>query len=136
MKLRKWIAVSSATAALSLFAAPHAQAGPGEWDDLGYRHFYDDGADYYPYRTSAVKSGGGNFKVCINTASTGDGPQDIYILEEDDPGYPDTPVGEYLYEPGCWVFRNIGSFVDGSNHRAEFYIRTNDPSAMSVHYYD
>ncbi|CAL9670982.1 hypothetical protein [Streptomyces sp. enrichment culture] len=134
MELRKWLAVSSVTASLSLFAAPHAQAGPGEWDDLGWKSFYKDSSEYYPYRTTAVKSSGGDFKVCINTAATEDNGL-LYRLMEEDPGY-DDQVGDYLTEPGCWVFRKIGSFVDGDNNRAEFYIRTNDVSAMSVHYWD
>ncbi|MFF4756896.1 hypothetical protein ACWD5R_44665 [Streptomyces sp. NPDC002514] len=121
--------VTALAAALSLSVAQPAQAGPGEWDDLGRYHVYYDST----YRTAAVESAGGDFKACIYTAATV--PGDSYDLYEADEGH-DWDLVAYATGPGCWTFRDIGRWVDGSNHRAEFFIGTEDAEMMSVQYYD
>lgn len=133
MKLRTRLTVSGTAvlaAALSVSLAPPAQAGAGEWDDLGtHGVFYNS-----MYRTKAVKSAGGAFKACIYTSSTN--PDDFYDLMESDKGHDDKLVAS-VRGAGCYTFRNIDAFVDGDNDRAEFFIGTGDDSAMRrVQYYD
>ncbi|MFF3333481.1 hypothetical protein ACFYWX_28680 [Streptomyces sp. NPDC002888] len=132
MKLRNRFTVSGiavTAATLSLSVAQPAQAGAGEWDNLGRHDVYYDSQ----YRTKAVKSSGGAFKACIFTSSS---ESSFYELQESDKGHDDKLVAE-VRNGGCYTFRNIDAYVDGDNNRAEFFIGTeDDPEMLSVQYYD
>lgn len=124
------VAVLAVALPLSSAQAAHAAAaGPGEWDDLGSHDvFYRS-----MYRTDAVKSAGGDFKACITTTTT---ENEAYHLREGDGDPQHTQRVATVYGAGCWIFRDIGSYVDGDNNRAEFFIGTTDGSMLRVHYWD
>lgn len=128
--------VAVVTAALALSFAPAAQAaqaapaGGGSWDDLGSRSVYYQSH----YRTKPVKSAGGDFRACITTSST---TKEFYHLYEEDGEVYNPKLVTSVEGAGCWVFRDIGDYVDGDNDRAEFYIAAdNDSEMLRVHYYD
>ncbi|MBO8200934.1 hypothetical protein JW613_21870 [Streptomyces smyrnaeus] len=112
--------------AQAVHAAP---PGPGEWDDLGTHGVYYQSR----YRTKAVKSGGGDFKACITTTST---DSEFYDLLEQDSDPIRAKRVSQVRGAGCWIFRNIGAYVDGDNNRAEFFIGTIDGGMKRVHYWD
>ncbi|MCI3239334.1 hypothetical protein [Streptomyces spinosisporus] len=125
------VAVLAAAFSMSFAqTASAAPAGGGHWDDLGSHEAYYQSE----YRTKAVKSAGGAFQACITSPST---TKDLYNLYEQDAEVYNAKLVTTVKGAGCWVFRNIGAYVDGNNHRAEFYIGTeDDPNMMRVHYYD
>jgi len=123
--MKKVTVLAGAVAAgmVTLLAAGPASAGSGEWDFVGVDEFTSQSADF--------SSGGGDFKVCLQPGSK----EGDYRLMEDDPFNPDdlvpapgTVAGlefDYPYETdsfGCFVYRDIGSYVDGTNGKAEFYL--------------
>lgn len=94
--------------------------GNGEWDNLGF-YYLTYNSTYGFYDTANVKSTGGSVRIMSN---------DAYItaeLWEYDPGSGnDDYVGEeYLFGWEKKYF-NVEKFVDGSNKRAELYVRTYD----------
>ncbi|MFA3876404.1 hypothetical protein ABS735_22390 [Streptomyces sp. MMCC 100] len=125
------VAVAAAALALSFTpAAAAAPAGGGSWDDLGTRDAYYQSE----YRTKTVKSAGGDFRACITTSAT---TKESYNLYEQDAEPYNAKRVATVKGAGCWVFRDIGDYVDGDNNRAEFYIGTeDDPEMVRVHYYD
>lgn len=114
-------------ATFALFGSP-AQASSG-WDYIGDTKF-PIGTDYI--RSGQALSTGGDIQACIVTGST---TKHAYDLWEYDPNNSDEFVGS-VSGSGCWIWRNIGKYVDGDNKRAEFYIGTYDNEALWVHWYD
>ncbi|MFC7898457.1 hypothetical protein [Streptomyces sp. NPDC057381] len=104
----------------------------GGWDYVGTSEFHRNPYPYQQYSSKPKKSTGGNFLTCITTANT---KSAMYQLWEADPGRNDN-VATYVGGAGCLAWKNIGKYVDGSNNRAEFYIRTDDYAAMRVKSYD
>jgi hypothetical protein len=118
-------ALAAATAVVCL-AAPAASAvegpqlGPGEWDYLGSSALQVTGTYNY-FTTNHVKSGGGDFAICLEDATSAG----IFTVMEYDPDNADDKVREvYLSEGACSILRDIGGYVDGDNNRAEFYVAT------------
>ncbi|MGR4851271.1 hypothetical protein ACWKT3_35640 [Streptomyces violaceus] len=130
---RKAAGVAVTTAALSMCFTQSAQAAPaggGGWDDLGTKGVYYQSE----YRTKTVRSGGGDFKACITTSAT---TNETYNLYEEDAESSNAKLVTSVDKASCWVFRDLGAYVDGGNDRAEFYIGTEgDPEMVRVHYYD
>ncbi|MFD3583956.1 hypothetical protein [Streptomyces sp. NPDC058683] len=120
--------VVAAGATFSLFGGP-AQASSG-WDYIGDTEFPVSTADYI--RSGRALSTGGDIQACIATGNT---RKYAYDLWEYDPDNDDEFVGA-VDGAGCWIWRNIGKYVDGDNKRAEFYIGTYDNEALWVHWYD
>jgi hypothetical protein len=132
--LKKWIKTSSFVFALiCALVIPFSSvfAGAGEWDYLGL----------YPipvghYATKTVKSGGGDFKVCVVYAANNQ--TFTYELYEDD-SYPnpDDYVGKATLSEGqCKVF-NVRDYVDGSNDKAELYLfREYKSEYVTVRFWD
>ena len=111
-----------------LFGSP-AQASSG-WDYIGTTDF-----KYVPdsyIKTSNALSTGGDIEACIVSGST---TRHTYDLWEYDPNNDDEYIGS-VSNSGCWIWRNIGKYVDGDNKRAEFYIGTYDVEALWVKWYD
>lgn len=101
------------------------------WQTIGTDSFtlYNDNK----FRTNGtiVKSGGGDFgiRVSAHTSSsiTGSSPLMTFQLMEDDPTG-DQFVGQASFSNKSGssydvVFRNIGSYVDGADGKAEFYVK-------------
>lgn len=101
------------------------------WQTIGSDSFvlYND----YKFRTNGTiaKSGGGDFgiRVSAHTSSsiTGSSPLMTFQLMEDDPSG-DQFVGEASFSNKSGssydvVFRSIGSYVDGTDGKAEFYVK-------------
>ncbi|MBT2505835.1 hypothetical protein J7I98_07940 [Streptomyces sp. ISL-98] len=132
MKMRGLVTKGALVAAMSgllLISGGPAQASSG-WDYKGATDFYGVGGG--KYHTADVYSTGGDIKVCINTAATKNYAYDLF--EHDS-----TNNDEYVTSVtggGCWTIRDIGKYVDGDNGKAEFYIFTYDPSAMSAQWWD
>lgn len=120
-------------AAFSVLPMATAQAGAGDWDYRGNRDFHSRNSEYWPYGTGAVYSGGGSFKVCVNSAST---ENEYYSLDEYDAGSNPDEQPAIWVGSGCTVISNLGKYVDGSNNRAEFYVTTTDGSAVSADLWD
>ncbi|WP_191875691.1 hypothetical protein [Streptomyces filipinensis] len=114
---------------LLLISGGPAQASSG-WDYMGATDFYDGGGGRY--YTADVYSTGGDIKICINTAAT---KNYVYDLWEHDSTNSDEFVTA-VTGGGCRTISNIGSYVDGDNGKAEFYVFTYDSSAMSVKWWD
>ncbi|TDC15536.1 hypothetical protein E1265_26545 [Streptomyces sp. 8K308] len=129
------LGVVAAAVSVTSPAAAAPLPGPGEWDHVGTSRFHDSGEDTTRYHSGIGRSAGGDFRACVYTASS---TFTAYYLWEDDPdGNADEPVeGRSSDDLPCLVFRDIGRYVDGSNNRAEFYIRTPDHNAMRVEWYD
>ncbi|MBB3077981.1 hypothetical protein [Streptomyces violarus] len=129
----KAVAVAVTAAALSMCftqSALAAPAGGGSWDDLGTKNVYY----FSEYRTKTVQSSGGDFKACITSSTSSNA---TYGLYEEDAESLNSKLVTTVNKASCWVFRDIGAYVDGDNDRAEFYIGTGDDSEMvRVHYYD
>ncbi|MGP4079963.1 hypothetical protein ACTWQL_08590 [Pseudalkalibacillus sp. R45] len=115
-------------------ADPGLNAGNGKWDNLGPRSFYYN--SYYDWwDTPNVQSTGGSFRIM----------SDSWILSkvelwEYDPGSGnDDYVGSYTFK-GAWdthSFNHLNRFVDGSNNRAEFYVRSyNNPHGAQIYFAD
>ncbi|MDQ1013596.1 hypothetical protein [Streptomyces afghaniensis] len=113
---------------LVLFATTPAQASAG-WDYVGTKNFYPVENDWY--QTGEIKSTGGDVKACITTASSS---YYYYDLQEMDGAQWD--LVDSVRGAGCWTWRDIGRWVDGSNNRAEFVIVTNDFNAKRVKWWD
>jgi hypothetical protein len=130
---RKAAGVAVTAAALSMCltqSALAAPAGRGSWDDLGSKNAYY----FSEYRTKTVQSSGGDFKACITSSTTGNA---TYGLYEEDAESLNSKLVTTVNKASCWVFRDIGAYVDGDNDRAEFYIGTGEDSEiLRVHYYD
>jgi hypothetical protein len=130
---RKAAGVAVTAAALSMCltqSALAAPAGGGSWDDLGSKNAYY----FSEYRTKTVQSSGGDFKACITSSTTGNA---TYGLYEEDAESLNSKLVTTVNKASCWVFRDIGAYVDGDNDRAEFYIGTGEDSEiLRVHYYD
>ncbi|MEU6196387.1 hypothetical protein [Streptomyces sp. NPDC047061] len=133
MNLRNFVAratvVVTAGAIFSLFGGP-AQASSG-WDYIGVTEFPRNSSDYIRTTGNALSTGG-DLEACITTAST---KSHAYDLWEYDPNNADDFV-DAVNGSGCWIFRDIGKYVDGDNNRAEFYIGTYDDDALRVYWYD
>jgi hypothetical protein len=106
--------------------------GAGEWDYKGERSTVslDDPSSSY-----RVESGGGDFMFQIESSPVGGAD---YYLYEYDPNSEDEYVGWcHLYpdDLAC-VAEDIGNYVDGSNNRAEFYLREEFSGSARVDYWD
>lgn len=116
--------LATAAAAVCL-AAPAASAapdgpqlGPGEWDFLGSSELRLTTISGY-YITDYVRSGGGDFAICLEEATSAG----YFTVKEYDPNNDDDVVRTvYLAEGYCAILRDIGGYVDGDNNRAEFYV--------------
>jgi hypothetical protein len=107
-------------------------AGNGSWDYLDSRKLTKN-STYGFYDTTNVASTGGGFKI-IAVDNNHDYGFRIELWESDPgPGNDDYVGYEYIdrvQDEG--IFRNINRFVDGSNRRAEFYAKSNDPDTNGV----
>jgi hypothetical protein len=117
-------------AASFLFSSPPAQASSG-WDYIGYTKFPVSAKEEYE-QSGRILSTGGDLMACISTGST---KKYAYDLWEYDVSSGDEFVGA-VSGNGCWIWRDIGKYVDGDNNRAEFYIGTFDWDAVGVQWYD
>lgn len=104
----------------------------GEWDYLGQRSTVSS-----QNPTNYVHSGGGDFKFQVASGPSGGA---WYQLREYDPGSnaDELVTGyEYLLYPGdTLIYRGIGSYVDGDNKKAEFYVYESFSGSGSVKYWD
>lgn len=100
------------------FANAFAAGQKGKWTKVG--------TDTFTSRSKIVKSGGGDFKICLVSGAEG-----TYSLWEEDgairdgAAFQDEYVGDMLLKKGkCAVFHNINRFKDRDNfkNQAEFYI--------------
>ncbi|MCX5095850.1 hypothetical protein OOK36_45000 [Streptomyces sp. NBC_00365] len=108
------------------------RAAAAGWDFVGRGTFFATGNG--DYKTSAVRSTGGDFQGCIGPIF---GSGDRYELWEWDSENTDDYVGSVrLNSDGCAVFRSIGGFVDGSDGTAEFYLVTTAVAGTYADYYD
>ncbi|MFJ4700588.1 hypothetical protein ACIP5N_21585 [Streptomyces sp. NPDC088768] len=113
-------------------------ANPGAsaagWDYVGVFGFKTNGKFSI---SDWGRSHGTNFRACIVTKSTGAYNYDLW---EYDAGGVNDFARTWIASPGsksaCHDFNNITAFVDGSDGTAEFYIKTNDPNAKAVRFYD
>ncbi|MFG2291475.1 hypothetical protein ACGFOU_36035 [Streptomyces sp. NPDC048595] len=134
MKMRGLVtkgALVSAMSGLLLLSGGAAHASSG-WDYKGDTKFYHGHYDDY---TRDVYSTGGYVKVCITSAATE--KEDYELWEHDAKG--DGDGDDFITDvdgAGCYTFSNIGKYVDGHNGKAELYMSTQDPSAMSVQWWD
>lgn len=103
---------TSSPASISLVSVSELASVPGQWDYIGSSTFTSSSAIAY--------STGGDFAFCLYS-----GPTAVYELWEDDPGNNNNDyVGKAeLSKDECGIVRGIGSFVDGDNKRAEFYVK-------------
>ncbi|MFC7395401.1 hypothetical protein [Scopulibacillus cellulosilyticus] len=144
--MMKKIGIVFAMFALSLVIIPATSKantvqpyGSGDWDYQG--------SDVFTHQSRNFKSGGGDFKVCLNKSSK----EGNYRLMEEDPFNPDDWVvyddNPYNYtgdvsfpedfdSHGCVIYRNIGKYVDGSDHQAEFYLKKWSGGNSTVRAYD
>ncbi|WP_274653275.1 hypothetical protein [Paenibacillus humicola] len=108
--------------------------GAGEWDYLGTHN-----SDSSENPSNYVYSGGGNFKYKISSGPSGGA---WYELMEYDPDNADDPVYAggynwfYLYPGDTITYYNIGSYVDGSNKKAEFYVYETFSGHASIQFWD
>lgn len=114
---------SAAVASLIMVSGPAASAA--SWNYVG-------SSEFKVWVSKPKKSAGGNFLTCITTSST---TKEFYTLKEADADHDNDLVGEFE-GGGCIKWKDIGGAVDGSNHRAEFYIETTDAEALRVKSYD
>ncbi|MDU0155840.1 hypothetical protein [Bacillus cabrialesii] len=93
--------------------------------------------DYY-----TTKSSGGDFAIKFNKPAQNIHGEIKVQLWEFDPNNGDDYVGtRTISGSGGWaIFRGIGKYVDGSNKRAEFYIKVKGngdrPDWVAVTFYD
>ncbi|WP_028776605.1 hypothetical protein [Shimazuella kribbensis] len=94
----------------------------GKWEAVG--------EDKFKVRSKIIKSGGGDFKICLVS-----GPSGYYTLYEDD-SFKDDEIGTKTLSKGkCAVFRNINRYLEGN--RAELYLKKNPNSGIAhVKFYD
>lgn len=92
------------------------------------------------YTTSVVSSVGGKFKICVTSSNTAS--LFNYELMEYDPGHTgsgkDDYIGSIFLKSGQCYWWNITDYIDGTNRKAELYIRTyaDIPSGTKVKFYD
>lgn len=110
---------------VSTFASTVSPLGPGEWDPAGQRIFYGD------HSNNPVYSGGGDFMIRMIQIPNPSGT--TYKLYEYDPNNADDYVGQFTFRASdvWWTLRGIGNYVDGSNGKAEFYLKTSNSSKVS-----
>jgi hypothetical protein len=126
-KIKHLFALFFALACSFVIPFSSANAGAGEWDYLGH-------SGWVSRTTSIVESGGGNFMFCVE----GYNNDTLYHLYEYDPDNADDYVGFFdaeLDPDKCTSAWNIDNFVDGTNDKAEFYVKANDGN-FKVHWYD
>ncbi|MBM7551632.1 hypothetical protein [Thalassobacillus pellis] len=109
-----------------------AAAGNGGWDYQGWRDFYYN-YTYDWWDTTNVQSTGGSVLIQANSA--------IGYVEmwEHDPGSSnDDFVGSVNLSEWESKYWNINSYVDGSNNRAEVYVRTyqNPGNYAAIYFWD
>ncbi|ASN05344.1 hypothetical protein [Virgibacillus necropolis] len=86
------------------------------------------------YDTANASSTGGDLKL-IAVDKNKDYRFSVELWEYDPGSGNDDYVGYTYFErvQDHGIFRNIGRFVDGSNHRAEFYAKSYDSDTKSVY---
>jgi hypothetical protein len=118
------------TLVVGLFFAITPTTLAGVWDYQG--------SDEFTNQSAIFKSGGGDFKICLNDDNT-EGP---YRLMEEDPFNPDDWVPAEVHFPqdfdswNCFDYKDIGEYVDGSDNQAEFYLEKYSGGNSTVHAYD
>ncbi|MER6184883.1 hypothetical protein [Streptomyces sp. NPDC001652] len=122
MKLRNVTLAALATSALLVGAGPAQAAG---WDAVGNSTFSYRDVNLSLWFTGYVYSTGGDFQACVGRHN--DSYTHQYSLWEHD----DTGSKKVATKSGkqgdCFIFRDIGAYVDGSNNKAEFFLGSNDP---------
>ncbi|MFT9850089.1 hypothetical protein [Aneurinibacillus sp. REN35] len=109
--------------------------GAGSWDYVG--------SDVFTKESRVFKSGGGDFKICISK----DSRPGTYWLNEDDPIEDDWVLPPLQYygggfpngdfdSKGCYVYRDIGGFVDGRDNQAEFKLTKDTRGNSTVRAWD
>jgi hypothetical protein len=92
------------------------------------------------YTTSTVSSVGGKFKICVTSSNTASSFN--YELYEYDSGTTgsgkDDYIGSVFLRSGQCYWWYITNYIDGTNRKAELYIRSyaDIPSGTKVKYYD
>lgn len=120
----------------TVISATGKHALAGSWD---YK-----GSDVFTKESRIFKSGGGSFKICISKNS----PAGTYWLVEEDSFNPDDwvlppltyygggfPSGDFN-KYGCYVYKNIGGFVDGRDNQAEFKVTKKTRGNATVRAWD
>lgn len=124
MKLRKIALAVLATSALMASAGTsHAAAG---WQYVGGSNLSKwDVQTTYWFSNHYFYSGGGDFQVCV--AHHNDSWTHGYTLWEQDSSDMKRVATKYGQQGDCFIFRDIGAYVDGDNNKAEFRVSTDDP---------
>ncbi|GLW49048.1 hypothetical protein Stsp02_47090 [Streptomyces sp. NBRC 14336] len=125
MKLRKTaLAVLAASALFAGAGTSHAAAG---WQYVGGSEFTkrDDTIISNWFTAHYVYSGGGDFQACV--AHDNDSYTHGYTLWEQDSSTMKKVATKYGKQGDCFIFRDIGAYVDGDNNKAEFRLSTDDP---------
>ncbi|WP_238189453.1 hypothetical protein [Paenibacillus sp. L3-i20] len=102
----------------AIVAVPFSTASTDGWQKVGEGTMAYQGG--VTYKSITVESKGDDFRVCSDKGGA-------YTLREYDPGTnADENAGQKTIPSGggCKTWENIGSFVDGTNNRAEFYVLT------------
>lgn len=125
--------------------------GAGEWDQVNSDYSFSvyDRLWVRPWNynswsgTYVTYSYGGDFAVKLIPKQGGiAGPYEVELWEEDEAGNPDEYVGTRTVSSsgGMAIFRGISGYVDGSNGKAEFYVKIRgsnyNPEQIDLIYYD
>ncbi|MGP4111498.1 hypothetical protein ACTWP5_11335 [Streptomyces sp. 4N509B] len=113
----------------SPLTAEFIAAGPGEWDLVAESGFVQTSG--YSITKQAL-SAGGDFLFCV----TEGGHHRLREADTNGDDFVDTSFRSYLQPGGCELYENIGSYVDGSNNRAEFYVERIETGGGTVSFYD
>jgi hypothetical protein len=123
MKLRKLtLAAVAASALLASTGTAHATAG---WQSVGDSSFKYVDVNLGLWFTGYVYSGGGDFQACVTHHN--DSWTHEYSLWEYDPSGSKRVATRSGKQGDCFIFRDIGAYVDGDNNKAEFFLGTDDP---------
>lgn len=115
-------------------------ASAGTWDDADGEAFHPFKKGQNPEAIRYSRSSGGDFKVKF-TGVDGNGFS-FDLMESDGANNPADVVKKNIRvsKDGEFIFRDIGKYVDGSNKRAEFYVKIHDvlsdQKGVVVWYYD
>ncbi|WP_431997307.1 hypothetical protein [Streptomyces fungicidicus] len=120
MKIRKALAATFGTLAMSLISISPASADSSGWQNLGNSNFHSCGTYCH---TDVFSSGGGYVRTYLYTPSSN--IKSVQVWEYDPDNADDfiitLDLADYWYKD-CYV----GNFTDGSNGEAEIYYRYSD----------
>ncbi|MBG9812385.1 hypothetical protein ABD68_12515 [Bacillus endophyticus] len=114
-------------------------AGDGSWTQVGtpsYVTLYTDGTDAF---SKTYFSTGGDFRVCMSGVDRSTNTYRI-VLYEDDSTQANAVASGFVTGNSCGIFRNLNAQVDGTNGKAEFYVKFDAAdyydSSVTVRAYD